>query len=134
MGKGTRPRTPSMAELVASERNRPRTEDPRLVTPGRVNREGRLCDPDGTILSLVDGECDELAAAAAVRAGARVAFEGCGCGGGCTPEWFGADELREVADPPHAVRGAAPSWIEIWQSPAGQVVFVHGDFAWPKLF
>ena len=125
---------PSMAELVARELARPKVADPRLVTPGRVNREGNLCDLDGTILSLVDGEWNEEDALAAVRAGGHVAFESCGCGGGCAPDWFGADDLREVTDPPRAIRGSAPSWIEIWQSQGRQIVFVHGDFAWPKLF
>lgn len=134
MGKGQRPHAPSMAELVALELDRPKIADPRLVTPGRVNREGRLCDLDGTALSRLDGDWDERDALAAVKAGARIAFEGCGCGGGCAPEWFGDDELREVVDPPHPIRGAAPSWIEIWESSGSRVVFVHGDYAWPKLF
>lgn len=134
MGKGTRPHPPSMAELVASELNRPRAIDPKLLTPGRINHEGNLCDLDGTILSLLESDSSESGALAAVRTGARLAFEGCGCGSGCSPKWFESEELNEAADPPHLVRGSAPAWIEIWASPGRQVVFVHGDYVWPELF
>lgn len=134
MAKNQRSSAPSMAELVACELARPKAADPRLVTPGRVNREGNLCDLDGSILELLDAECDEPEALAAVKAGARVAFEACGCGGGCVPVWFGVEDLRDVTEPPRAVRGSAPSWIEIWQSPRSRIVFVHGDFAWPTIF
>lgn len=123
-----------MAAIVAEERTRPKVVDHRSVNLGRMNRDGNLCDPDGAILSKLDGDWTEEDALAAVRSGALVAFEGCGCGSGCTPEWFNADELAHVAEPPQPTRGDAPSWIEIWHSPARQVVFVHGDFTWAQLF
>lgn len=126
----------TMAELAARELIRPRVIDDRLVTPGRVNREGNLSDPEGVALSRVEGEWSEDQALAAVRAGAHVAYEDCGCGGGagCQPDWFTGEELNLLRQPPQPTRGSAPSWIEIWQAPQRRVVFVHGDYRWHGLF
>lgn len=134
MGKQSRSRANTMAAIVAEERTRPKLADRRSVSPGRMNRDGDLCDPGGTTLTKLEGDWTEEDALAAVRSGALVAFEGCGCGYGCTPEWFDAQELDEVTEPPLSIRGDAPSWIEIWHSPGRQVVFVHGDFTWAGLF
>lgn len=122
-----------MAELVAQEAARPKALDARLITPGRVNCEGQLCDLDGTILTRLDGHWSEDAFAA-VRGGAQVAFESCGCGGWCKPDWFTGEQLTVVKEPPRRVRGPAPSRIDLWHSPSRRVVFVHGDYAWPGLF
>ncbi|MDF1489706.1 hypothetical protein [Tessaracoccus caeni] len=126
----------TMAEIVAEQQVKPKTVDPRLICPGTLNREGNLCDLDGNILSERYDDIAETDALKAVRAGALVAFEECGCGGGggCGLEWFVGEQLSALAEPPQYKKGNEPSWISLWEGPAGNVVFVHGSYRWPGLF
>lgn len=133
-GKPRPARTSTMADILAEKLARPAPAKMRSVNPGRMNREGNLCTPDGTILSKLEGNCSEEEALAAVRSGAVIAFESYGCDYGCIPEWFRSEDLEDRTEPPRAVRGSAPSWIEIWGSAEDRVVFVHGDFRWANLF
>lgn len=126
----------TMADIVAEERARPKVPDQRLNTPGRLNRDGDLCDPGGDILDEADSDLSEDDALFAVHAGASVAYESCGCGGGgrCAPQWFTGHDVRNVDLPPRRIRGKTPSWISLWQGLERQVVFVHGDYVWAGLF
>ena len=127
---------PTMAEIIAEQQARPKTVDPRLIRPGTLNLEGNLCDPEGNILSERFDDIAEADALEAVRAGALVAFEECGCGGGggCGPEWFVGGQLSALTEPPQYKNGNEPSWISLWEGPARNVVFVHGSYRWPGLF
>jgi hypothetical protein len=105
------------------------------VRPGMFNRGGEFFDPSGRLLVLKQQAVGPAEAVQRVSDGALVAFEGCGCGGwaGCAPEWFTGDRLLRLrtGPGPRFVRGhGAPTWIDVWASGAGEVVFAHGEVDW----
>jgi len=104
------------------------------VCPGTYNTQGELFDPAGHLLTkatmITAVEARDL-----VLHGAQLAFEGCGCGGwaGCTPIWIGADErlLLAAGSAPRIVnKHDFPTWIDLWRSDEGSVVYAHGDVEW----
>ncbi len=134
-----RKRTPTFAEIVAEARlsasDPARTRDAR---PGRFGRDGALYDPQGRRIELVESEITPDEAVARVRAGAVLAFESCGCGGGggCTIAWFDSAQLTSAAErgAPAFVRGyGAPTWIDVWEGEGHTIVFAHGDVQWGTL-
>lgn len=116
--------------------NNPRPASGRsAVRPGTFNLAGDLFTPTGARLSCVETDVDEERAAALVRAGAEVAFESCGCGGGggCKPIWPGGtaiETLAAAALPRVHVHAAAPTWIDVWAGDGVTAVFCHGDITW----
>jgi hypothetical protein len=128
-----RRRSRTFAEILDDELSRPTSRRSAPASPGRFNRDGDLFTPDGHELGLVAVDLSAEVALACVRAGAAVAHEGCGCGGGgtCHPTWFSGDRLARAREVLPDVRGRrAPAWIDLWEWDGGLVVFVHGDVTW----
>lgn len=125
---GDRPNT--FAEMVDAVKGAPAKVVP--VRPGRVNRVGVLASPDGTAFVRERESVDSATARELVQTGALVASERCGCGGDyCEPEWVDATDLAALAETqPSRLRGNAPTWIDVWVSRSGRVVFLHGDYEW----
>ncbi|GAA4842131.1 hypothetical protein GCM10023221_20080 [Luteimicrobium xylanilyticum] len=127
----------SFAEIVAEVVSTPGPE--RVVRPGSFNREGELFDPDGGLL-VRRGLLTVGGARHEVRRGARLAWEGCGCGGwaGCAPVWVDGPAARSLAADGsprlRSRRNGAPTWIDLWQGEAGPVVFAHGEVEWGDAF
>lgn len=87
------------------------------------------------MLTLVDDDIACAEAAGEVSAGALVAVEECGCGGGghCAPEWFRPGQTS--AEPTQRPHDPTPTWIDIWRTADGRrVVFCHGALQWPGIF
>lgn len=105
------------------------------VRPGKYNAAGELFDPSGRPLLPQHEDITPKQAQELVRAGALVAYEGCGCGGwtGCQPEWLDSEALSRLrsAPQPKLVGGhGAPTWIDVWSSDLEQVIYLHGDLMW----
>lgn len=124
-------RTTTFAEIVREVEAAP-IRSPAPLRPGRVNKAGVLASPTGDAFTLEAESIEPAAARQLVGSGARVAQEACGCGGGyCMPTWVDASEGPKLAlSEPRRIRGLAPSWIDYWVGPFGQVVFLHGDYRW----
>jgi hypothetical protein len=125
-------RAKPFADIVAELSAQPKVQ--RQVTPGEHNRQGDLFDPAGRLLTKAH-EITTAEARESVLNGSQLAFEGCGCGGwsGCMPIWIGADERREIAarsKPRFVKKHGSPTWIELWHSDDGSVVYAHGDVEW----
>jgi hypothetical protein len=126
------------AELRRTSDARRQRRGDEQVRPGAFNVAGELFDPSGARLTLMASEITPAQAAHAVRDGAILAFESCGCGGGvggCEIEWF------DFADRAHGIPGGeptfvneygSPTWIDVW-SGVRRVVFAHGDVTWGSI-
>lgn len=123
----------TFAEIVAETLAEPRPMGVPDLRPGSFNANGEFFDRDGHLLAQV-GEVTPGEARKLVAQGALLAFEGCGCGGwaGCQPEWIEESVRAELgASKPRFVRAyGSPTWIDLWRSEAGTVVFAHGDVEW----
>lgn len=123
----------TFAEIVAEALAEERPVGVPMVRPGSFNAEGEFFDPEGHLLNRV-GEVTPKEARAYVASGAMLAFEGCGCGGwaGCQAEWIEEAVRAELgAMKPRFVKGyGSPTWIDLWRSEVGLVVFAHGDVEW----
>ena len=106
------------------------------VRPGNFNLNGDFFTPEGEIVRRTKDEVTPAEAAGLVRNGARVAFEGCGCGGdgdGCTPSWPNSADVAHAAaggKPTFTNEYGSPTWIDVWESDDQSVVFLHGDVSW----
>lgn len=133
---------PTFADLVAEVR----------AAPAPVARDvgpPPFRDPEGRVLERVASNVSAAAAQSAVVAGARLAWEGCGCGGGwggCTPTWLdAAARARAVAAGSPRLRGRVhPTWIDLWAPvvpdevaagrcpPGDVVVYAHAEVVWGR--
>ena len=111
---------PTFSEIVAEAR-RPQGADPRGahgVRPGKFNLAGQFFDPSGARLDLCDPEIAPARALDAVKAGALLAFEACGCGGGgvggCEIEWFEPEDVVGTGEPVFVDLHGSPTWIDLW--------------------
>ena len=90
--------------------------------------------PQRSTLALEQEDITPKRAQELVSGGAFVAHEGCGCGGwaGCQLDWLSSDALSRVrAGSAPSLRGRGmPTWIDVWSSETGQVVYLHGDVQW----
>ena len=128
---------PTLAEIARDLRDAPPAPlgKANVVRPGGYNAAGEFFDPAGTELSESYATVTPHEALALARAGAVVAFEGCGCGGGagCPIEWYGPADVRAmiVAGPPAFVKGnGSPTWIDVWSGGETTLVFAHGNVRW----
>lgn len=125
----------SFAEIVAEAKAEPLPA--REVRPGGYSRQGEFFDPSGHLLTKT-GQLNPSEARALVLDGAQLAFEGCGCGGwsGCLPDWTDSELSRQLAEAsqPRLLKSDAPTWLDLWENDAGQVVYAHGDVRWGDLF
>ena len=131
---------PTLSEIAQELRDAPtpKRDGPNAARPGAHNGAGEFFDPAGLLLvvskdSIAPDEALELA-----RAGALIAFEGCGCGGSasCPIAWFSPSEVKalvEAGTPSVAKRHASWSWIDVWTSGDSVVVFAHGNVRWADL-
>lgn len=108
---------------------------PAAVRPGTFNLSGDFFTPEGVMVRRTRSHVTPAEAAALVRNGSRVAFEGCGCGGGggCTPLWPSSAEAGDAAavgKPRFTNKYGSPTWIDVWESDNQSVVFLHGDVSW----
>lgn len=126
-----RDRGETFAQIVARTRAEPPA--PEVEDPAAPRM------PDGRRLVELRAAIDPAEARELVAAGALLAFEGCGCGGGpgCAPTWYDADERRRAAEVVPRVRAKRhPGWIDLWSpvdDPGAQVVYVHGEVLWGDL-
>ncbi|WP_144765859.1 hypothetical protein [Curtobacterium sp. 9128] len=125
-------------QRAADPVQRPVTTGRYAVRPGTFNLAGELFTPSGVRLSRADADVTAERAAAAVRNGAAVVFESCGCGGGgpCRPRWLEAPASLAVAkrsEPRMVVDGTTPTWIDVWEVDGSTAVFLHGDVEWGSL-
>lgn len=105
------------------------------VRPGKYNAAGDLFDPSGEPILLQQELVSPELAQELVKRGALVAHESCGCGGwtGCQPEWLSKEALTRLrsAHAPALEEGrGVPTWIDVWSSDKGQVIYLHGDVRW----
>lgn len=106
------------------------------IRPGAMNVAGDFFDPRGQRLVLTDADIDPAVAQQAVDAGAWVVAESCGCGGGsggCKPIWLNEGQVRSFKGGPPPIftsRYRAPTWLDLWRSADGEVVYAHGDVSW----
>jgi hypothetical protein len=128
---------PTFAELLKQRtwsEAEPRESGEHAVRPGKYNHAGELFDPSGQLLVLQQEDISPQRAQELVRGGARVAHEVCGCGGwaGCQPDWLSSDALSRVrSGSAPSLRGrGVPTWIDVWSSAAGHVIYLHGDVQW----
>lgn len=127
---------PTFAELIKQptwSEAKSRQAGEHAVRPGRYNHAGELFDPSGRLLVLEREDITPQRAQELVSGGALVAHEGCGCGGwaGCQPDWSSSDAVSRLGTCSPSLRGrGVPTWIDLWSSEAGQVVYLHGDVQW----
>lgn len=105
------------------------------VRPGQYNTAGELFDLNGLALVRIRQDLTPRQAQALLAEGALVAHESCGCGGWtrCQPDWLSNDalsRLRATAEPPQLAGRDAPTWIDLWSSDTGPVIYLHGDVRW----
>ncbi|MGC5172108.1 hypothetical protein ACLQ2Q_15810 [Microbacterium sp. DT81.1] len=109
------------------------------VRLGTFNLQGDFFTPEGVIVRRVNAEVTPNESAKLVKDGARVAFEGGGCGGGgsgCTPSWPSAQEVTAavaVGTPRFTDEYGSPTWIDVWEGEDEVVVFLHGDVRWGSI-
>ncbi|PWC06038.1 hypothetical protein DF223_13470 [Mycetocola zhujimingii] len=132
-------RRPSLAEIAAELRAAPKRETaPDPVTPGRFDRGGHLIDLQGNVLRR-EGKLTAQEAVALMRSGAAVAYEGCGCGGGCDPAWLDEAELAALAtagNPRTDTRSSQPAWIDLWTggfNDTVSLVLLNGEATWGRV-
>lgn len=121
-------REPTYSELV------PDTSEP-IPFEGAVDEDGIFRDLDGRPLALVSQHITTDDAQKLLKAGAQVAHESCGCGGGydCQPIWVIGDDLAALRSgpAPRKVRTyGASTWFDAWSNTGVTVVFAHGDVEW----
>ena len=131
---------PTFSEIAAEVRRRPRgseVEGAHGVRPGRFNLAGEFFDPSGVRLDLCETEISPAQALEAVKSGALLAFEACGCGGvgvgSCEIEWFDSKDIvgsMGTGEPVFVNLHGSPTWIDLWSGQDGSVVFAHGDVRW----
>lgn len=105
------------------------------VRPGTFNLNGDLFSPEGELVRRTKAQATPSEARKLVLLGARVAYEGCGCGGGggCTPSWLDREDAAKAAaatKPQFTGEYGSPTWIDVWKGDADTVVFLHGDVRW----
>lgn len=108
------------------------------VRRGTFNLNGDFFTPEGVLLRRTKVEVTPSKATSLALLGARVAFEGCGCGGGggCTPSWPDRSDAAKAAaagKPQFTGEYGSPTWIDVWNGGAETVVFLHGDVRWGTL-
>lgn len=104
-----------------------------VVRTGGFNAAGDLLDPEGRLLEHVAEGLTLDEAHGFVVGGALVAYDGCGCGGGCGLSWPDlADRKRLRADGPPRIptKPFMHPQIDLWRGEGGDVVFVMGDLDW----
>jgi hypothetical protein len=109
------------------------------VRPGKYNAAGELIGPSGRPILLQQEFVTPQLAQELVERGALVAHEVCGCGGwtGCQPSWLPEEaltRLRSAHAPVLVEDHGVPTWIDVWGSDEGQVVYLHGDVRWRDEF
>ncbi|QCR44112.1 hypothetical protein C1N91_11855 [Curtobacterium sp. SGAir0471] len=105
------------------------------VRPGTFNLAGELFTPAGARLTRRKTDISVETAAELVRAGAELAYEVCGCGGGgpCKPVWPERAAIAVLAKsslPSVSARPTAPTWMDVWAGDGVTAVFCHGDITW----
>lgn len=138
-GVAKRRKQQTFADIAEEAKSRPASPAGRNdARPGRFNAVNDLFDPAGNLLLRVAEKVSPAEALELVRAGALVAYEGCGCGGypGCQPEWPAANQRAalRLADEPSFPTSATPSWIDVWRGAGGPAIFVHGVVRWADVF
>lgn len=133
------PKGKTFAEL-ASEPTWSQTKAARTgenaIRPGAMNVAGDFFDLRGQRLVLEDADIGPGVAQQAVDSGASVVAESCGCGGGrggCKAIWLDDTQVRSLRGGPPPIftsRYRAPTWLELWRSADGEVVYAHGDVSW----
>jgi len=108
------------------------------VRPGAFNLNGDFFTTEGVLLRRAKAEVIPSKATSLVLLGARVASEGCGCGGGsgCTPSWLDRSDAAKAAatgKPQLTGKYGSPTWIDVWNGGDETVVFLHGDVRWGTL-
>ncbi|XGX79822.1 hypothetical protein LQK93_02639 [Terrabacter sp. BE26] len=129
---------PTFAELLKQptwSEAEPRVPGEYAVRPGKYNAAGELFDPSGAPIRPQQEYVTPELAQELVNGGALVAHEGCGCGGwqGCQPVWLSVDALRRVrsGQAPELIGShGTPTWIDVWSSDDGVIVYLHGDVRW----
>jgi hypothetical protein len=116
-------RRQTFAEIVADVESSPPAPPPR---PGR--HLDRMIDPSGVSYGLVDDISPERALELA-RDGALVAWDPCGCGGGCGFEWYSPDDVQAmVASGRPTIRRKHPvAGIDEWRSADDAVLLVVNE-------
>jgi len=108
------------------------------IRPGTFNLDGDFFTPEGGLIRRARAKVTPGEATTLVRLGARVAFEGCGCGGGggCTPSWPDPEDIAKTVAagaPRFTNKYGSPTWIDVWTGEGESVVFLHGDVQWGNL-
>ena len=108
------------------------------VRPGTFNRNGDFFSPEGELLRRTKARATPSEARKLVLLGARVAYEGCGCGGSgdCAPSWLDGEDVAKTAaasKPRFTDKYGSPTWIDVWRSSDDAIVFLHGDVRWGSL-
>jgi hypothetical protein len=130
-------RGPTFADIVREPTYSELTPAPgrRVPFEGAVDQAGVFRDLDGHTLELASEEITTADAQELLQAGAQVAYEECGCGGGygCQPIWVVGEDLAALRSgpAPRQVRTyGAPTWFDVWSNTDVTVVFAHGDIEW----
>ena len=115
-----------------------RTDKRAAVRPGTFNLNGDFFTPEGVLIRRTKAEVTPGEATKLVLRGARVAYEGCGCGGGggCRPSWSNPQDVAKAAaagTPQFTGEYGSPTWIDVWTGDRENVVFLHGDIRWGAL-
>ncbi|MFP5348117.1 MAG: hypothetical protein ACLGIA_13960 [Actinomycetes bacterium] len=128
---GKKPQHETFAELVkALDRQEVSSTKPRR--PGLYGRD-QLVDREGHTYTRVAAVSAEQAQELA-KAGARVVYDPCGCGGYCGMTWFDRESVQRLAAAGPPVMGRKRGWISHWRAEGGEAyLLVEDDVRWGDL-
>lgn len=141
MGMGRRQRRQSFADMVrAVERelaDEAASSEPAAPAGPGLRRDGTMTDAQGRVHTLARPSVSAGHAHAAAASGALVAWDPCGCGGGCGFRWLDREETAALvrSGPPRIRRGRRRlSNVSEWHAADGSVLLVaEDDVVWGDL-
>lgn len=89
-------RGPSFSDTVDAVKAASMAESPRSIEPG-IQPDGKVVAPGGRSYEMAASDISSAVALAAASSGALVAWDSCGCGGGCELTWFNDDDVAHMA-------------------------------------
>lgn len=121
----------SFADIVREVQSS-QAPEPEKRRPGLWGRA--FVDKAGREYELVSQTITPQRALDAARAGARVVWDSCGCGGGCGWDWGAAEDVTSMVKsglPTISSSTSADAWISEFRSVDGTVLLVaQGSVCW----
>jgi hypothetical protein len=103
------------------------------------SRGDRIVSPEGVAFARVTSKLSGARATEAVRAGAQLAWDSCGCEGFCDLQWIEPGRVSQVSSKQRmreSWRRGRPGAFSLWLSDdeAQDLVVATGDVVWGDVF